>query len=206
MTRPVLFPLFLKLDGRLCVVVGGNRETEGKIAGLLASGARVRLVSPTVTDGIREYVDAGQIAWTARRFESGDLDGVTLVIALDEDDAVNEQVYREATDRGVLCNVVDQPERCHFYYPAVVRRGQLQIAISTGGLSPALASEIRRDLDEQFEAAYAEWIEALGRARERVLRKLPRSGRRTKLLQRMATKRAFRNFAASRANETQEQL
>jgi len=203
--RPVLFPLFLKLDGLLALVVGGNHETEGKIAGLLTSGARVRLVAPSVTDGIREFVDARKIAWTARRFESNDLDGVMLVIALDEDDAVNELVYREATERGVLCNVVDQPERCHFYYPAVVRRGQLQIAISTGGLSPALASEIRRDLDQQFEAAYAEWTEALGRARERVLRKLPRSSRRTTLLQRMATKRAFEKFAAGRAKQIQEQ-
>ena len=197
--RPVLFPLFLKLDGRLCLVVGGNDEVEGKIGNLLASGAQVRVVSPTVTGGIREFARSRQIALQQRRFESGDLDGVTLVIALDDDDAVNEQVYREATARGVLCNVVDQPERCHFYYPAVVRRGQLQIAISTGGLSPALASGIRRDLEQQFGAAYEQWIEALGQARERVLRRHPRSARRTRLLQRIASKRAFQKFSASRA-------
>jgi len=203
--RPALFPLFLKLDGRLCLVVGGNPETEGKIGSLLASGARVRVVAPTVTDGIRKLVESAQICWAERSFRPRDLEGVTLVIALDEDDAVNEQVYREATVRGVLCNVVDQPERCHFYYPAVVRRGQLQIAISTGGLSPALASGIRRELDEQFDSAYAEWIEALGEARARVLKKFPRSPKRTRLLQRIASKRAFRKFSERHATSGEGQ-
>ena len=194
--RPVLFPLFLKLEGCMCLVVGGNAETESKIPGLLASGAKVRVVSAKITDTIRAFADTRQIAWNQRHFEPADLAGVTLVIALDEDDAVNEAVYREATARGILCNVVDQPERCHFYYPAVVRRGQLQIAVSTGGLSPALASSIRRDLEAQFAPQYADWIEALGRARERLLRKHPRSARRTRLLQRIATRRAYLNFAA----------
>ncbi len=198
-TRPVLFPLFLKLEGRVCLVVGSNPEIEGKIPGLLASGAKVRVVSPNVTDTIRAFVDDGKLTWNQRPFRPADLDGVTLVVALDEDDSVNENVFREANARGVLCNAVDQPERCHFYYPAVVRRGQLQIAISTGGLSPALAGSIRRELDEQFDAGYADWIEALGRARERVLRKHPRSTRRTRLLQRIASKPAFKNFTAKRA-------
>jgi precorrin-2 dehydrogenase len=202
--RPVLFPLFLKLDGRVCLVVGGTLEIEGKISALLASGAQVRLVSPNITDTIRAFVDTGKVTWNQRRFERADLDSVTLVIALDEDDRVNEQVYREASARGVLCNIIDQPERCHFYYPAVVRRGQLQIAISTGGLSPALASSIRRDLDEQFAPTYADWIEALGLARERLLRKHPRSSRRTRLLQRIASKRAFLQFAAQRAPEKEQ--
>lgn len=197
--RPVLFPLFLKLEGRVCLLVGGNDEIAGKIPGLLASGAEVRIVSPSITDAIRAFVESDQVTWNQGHFAPADLAGVTLVVALDEDDAGNESVYREATARGVLCNVVDQPERCHFYYPAIVRRGQLQIAVSTGGVSPALAGSIRRDLDEQFDSAYADWIEALGKARERVLGKHSRSPRRTRLLQRIATKGAFRNFAAKRA-------
>jgi precorrin-2 dehydrogenase/sirohydrochlorin ferrochelatase len=203
--RPVLFPLFLKLEDRLCLVVGGNHETEGKIGNLLASGAKVKVVSPTVTEGISAFVAAGEICWAARKFTPDDLNGVTLVIALDDEDIVNAEVYREASARGVLCNVVDQPERCDFYYPAVVRRGQLQIAISTGGLSPALASQIRRDLDAQFEPAYGEWIEALGQARERVLRKFPRSAKRTRLLQRIASKRAFQKFSRRRSSLQQVQ-
>jgi precorrin-2 dehydrogenase/sirohydrochlorin ferrochelatase len=202
--QPVLFPLFLKLEGRSCLVVGGGPEIEGKVEGLLASGARVRVVSPKVTEGIRSLADAGSILWQQREFASGDLESVTLVIALAEEDAVNARIYRESSERGVLCNVVDQPERCDFYYPAVVRRGQLQIAISTGGLSPAVASGIRRELDRQFDPKYAEWIEALGRARERVLKKFPRSAKRTKLLQRIASKRAFEKFAAKHASVGQE--
>jgi precorrin-2 dehydrogenase/sirohydrochlorin ferrochelatase len=187
----------------LCLVVGGNHETEGKIAALLAAGARVKVVSPTVTDGTRAFVAAGEICWAARKFVPADLEGVTLVIALDDDDRINAEVYREATARGVLCNVIDQPERCHFYYPAVVRRGQLQIAISTGGVSPALASDIRRDLEAQFDPAYGEWIEALGQARERVLHKFPRSAKRTRLLQRIASKGAYRKFAVRRGRQVQ---
>jgi siroheme synthase-like protein len=202
--RPVLFPLFLKLEGQRCLVVGGNAEVAGKIPALLASGARVRVVSPQVTDGIRQLAEENKVQWEPRAFTPADLNHVTLVIALDDDDALNELVYREATSRGVLCNVVDQPERCHFYYPAVVRRGQLQIAISTGGLSPALASQIRRDLDDQFEPAYTGWVEALGNAREQVLRKHPRSAHRTKLLQRIASRRAFASFKLARRKTTQE--
>jgi precorrin-2 dehydrogenase/sirohydrochlorin ferrochelatase len=201
--RPVLFPLFVKLEGRLCLVVGGNHETEGKIAGLLAAGAKVKVVSPTVTEGIRVRVGAGEICWAARKFVPTDLEGVALAVALDDDDRVNAEVYRDASARGVLCNVIDQPERCHFYYPAVVRRGQLQIAISTGGLSPALASQIRRDLEAQFDPAYGEWIEALGQARERVLRKFPRSVKRTRLLQRIASKGAYRKFSVRREKQVQ---
>ncbi len=197
--RSVLFPLFLKLDGRTVLLVGGNQEVEWKVPSLLASGAKVKLVSPTVTSGIQTFIDAGQITWQQREFVSADLDGATLVIALHEDDAVNDEIYREADKRGILCNIVDQPERCHFYYPAVVRRGQLQIAISTGGVSPALASDIRRDLEAQYDAAYEAWVEALGHARERVLRDLPRSQRRTKLLKRIASKNAFRSFSRRRA-------
>ena len=196
--RPVLFPLFLKLEGRVCLLVGGGAEIEGKISSLLAAGAQVRVVAPLVTDEIRGLTDENSIIWYSRQFEPSDLDGVALVIALDEDDAVNAEVYREATARGVLCNVIDQPERCHFYTPAVVRRGQLQIAISTGGVSPALASQIRADLEQQFDSAYCEWVDALRDARERVMRKLPRSTQRTRLLKRIASKHAYRTFAAKR--------
>jgi precorrin-2 dehydrogenase/sirohydrochlorin ferrochelatase len=204
--RPVLFPLFLKLDGRLVLMVGGGHEIESKIGGLLAAGARVRVVSPAVTAGIRTFVDSAQVEWVERSYIAGDIAGVTLVVALDESDAINEAVYLEATLRGVLCNVVDQPERCHFYYPAVVKRGQLQIAVSTGGLSPALASKIRKDLDEQFDTKYAEWIEALGKARAKVLSSMPKSPRRTRLLQRIASKRAFQRYAAGHRRGGQESL
>ena len=204
--RSVLFPLFLKLQGCSCLVVGGNSEVEGKISNLLACGARVTVVSLIVTSGIRQLADENRIQWEARAFVPADLENVTLVVALDADDSVNEHIYKEASTRGVLCNVVDQPERCHFYYPAVVKRGHLQIAISTGGLSPALASQIRRDLDRQLDAEYASWVDALGDARERILRKHQRSPGRTRLLQRIASKRAFQQFKGARRKDRGESL
>jgi precorrin-2 dehydrogenase/sirohydrochlorin ferrochelatase len=112
---------------------------------------------------------------------------------------VNEAVFRAASELGVMCNVVDQPALCHFYYPAIVRRGDLQIAISTNGLSPALASSIRAELEERFGPLYSEWVQRLGRIRARVFRTRPRSPARTALLQSFATRSRFDRFESRRA-------
>ena len=103
-------------------------------------------------------------------FRPAELESVFLVVAATSDPQVNDLVFREAQSRGILCNVVDDPERCDFYYPAVLRRGQLQIAISTGGSSPALAQRLRHELEQQFAPGYGEWLEELGEARCRLLR------------------------------------
>ena len=111
-----------------------------------------------------EWAKAGAITWEARAFNSADLDGVFLVIAATNSRDVNAAIFREAGQRNILCNVVDDPEYCDFYYPAVVRRGELQLAISTNGHSPALAQRIRRELEIQFGPEYGEWLEAIGHA------------------------------------------
>jgi len=139
-----LFPMFVKLAGHKCLVVGGGKVAEAKVEGLFASGAVVVVVALEVTEKIAGWNRERRLTWHARRFQPSDLDGAFLVIAATGVDAVNESVFREAEVRRILCNAVDEPERCHFYYPAVVRRGALQIAISTGGLSPALASRLRQ--------------------------------------------------------------
>ena len=104
---------------------------------------------------------------------------------------MNQTVFREARRRGVLCNAVDDPEHCDFYYPAVVRRGALQLAISTGGLSPALAQRLRRELEEQFGPEYAEWVEQLGRSRQQILARDLKPEDRRKLLHELASREAF---------------
>jgi len=189
-----LFPIFVKLAGRKCLVVGGGPVAEGKLEGLLASGANVVIVAPAVTEKIVRWSDEQRLVWHARRFEASDLEGAFLVVTASGVDAVNEAVFREANARGILCNSVDEPERCHFYYPAVVRRGPLQIAISTGGLSPSLASRLRRELEAQFGPEYERWVEQLGALREKAFacRKDPR--RRTRLLQRLASRRGYERF------------
>ena len=160
-----LFPMFLKLQGRPCLVVGAGTVAEGKIGSLLLAGATVRVVAPQANAAVLEWARTGVIRWEAREFSPLDLDNVFLVIAATSSNEVNESVFREAQRRDVLCNVVDHPQHCDFYYPAVVRRGQLQIAISTAGESPALAQRLRRELEIQFGPEYESWVEQLGKAR-----------------------------------------
>jgi len=165
---PALFPLFLKLEGRECLVVGAGSVAEGKIRSLLASGAKVRVVALEAKDAVRQWAQAGEVAWEARAFQASDLDGVVLAIAATSSPSVNAAVFVEARKRNVLCNAVDDPENCDFYYGAVVRRGDLQIAISTAGHSPALAQRLRQELEEQFTAEYSDWVKALGEARQQL--------------------------------------
>src|SRR5215470_5539168 len=160
-----LFPMFLKLEGRRCLVVGAGTVAQGKISSLLLSGAEVRVVAPSANGAVREWVRTGAIGWENREFSPADLDRAFLVIVATSSKEVNQAVFREAQSRRVLCNVVDDPEHCDFYYPAVVRRGQLQIAISTAGESPALAQKLRRELEIQFGPEYETWVEQLGRVR-----------------------------------------
>jgi siroheme synthase-like protein len=161
-----LLPIFLKLQDRLVVVVGGGAVAQGKIEGLLAAEARVRLVAPQVTPAIAAWIEQGKVNWRAKRFAPADLDGARLVIAATSAPGVNEVVFNEADARGILCNAVDDIEHCHFYYGSVVQRGDLQIAISTNGRSPALAQRLRLQLEKQFGPEYQLWLEWLGAARE----------------------------------------
>jgi len=191
--------MFLKLEGRSCLVVGAGKIGESKIRSLLAARAKVRVIAPWVTPAVEAWERAGVLTRQAREFEAADLDSTFLVVAATSSIKVNDQVYREAQRRQVLCNVVDDPDRCDFYYPAVVRRGDLQVAISTAGKSPALAQRLRREFEAQLAPVYAGWIEELGRIRKQLFgRKLDPEHRR-KLLHQLASRESFeaRESAAS---------
>jgi precorrin-2 dehydrogenase/sirohydrochlorin ferrochelatase len=164
-----LFPMFLKLQGKPCLVVGAGNVGESKIAGLLETGARIHVVSVNATPAVREWARMGQVELDLRAFQSGDLKGAFLVIVATSSRSLNEFVYREAQKLGILCNVVDVPELCDFFYPSVVRRGDLQIAVSTAGKSPSLAQKIRRQLERQFGPGYAAWVAELGETRKLIL-------------------------------------
>jgi len=161
-----LLPIFVKLRDRLVVVVGGGAIAQGKIEGLLAAEARVRVVAPQVTPAISQWISQGKVEWQAKTFASADLDDAFLAIAATSAPGVNEAVFSEADARGILCNDVDDIEHCHFYYGSVVQRGDLQIAISTNGKSPALAQRLRLLLEKEFGPEYELWLEWLGAARE----------------------------------------
>ena len=194
---PSLFPIFLKLEGRLCLVVGAGTVGESKIEGLLAAGARVRVAAPRATEAVVELARTGRIVWEARRVEPADLDGAFLVIVATASRELNEWVFQEAERRGVLCNVVDEPRRCDFYYPAVARRGALQIAISTAGHSPALAQRLKREIEEHLPPEYEHWVEELGRKRQRLFRRTMDPERRRRLLHRLAARERFERFLKS---------
>lgn len=142
------YPVFLDLKGRRCVVVGGGPVAEGKVQGLREAGARVVVISPTATDPLARWAREGEVEWLARPYRRGDLEGAFLAIAATDDPETNRAVAEEAFARGVLVNVVDTPDLCLFIAPAVVRRGPVTVAVSTGGLSPALARRIRRSMED----------------------------------------------------------
>jgi len=161
-----LFPAFLKLANRRVLVVGGGTMAAQKIPGLLEAGAHVHVVSPKLAPALVEWVRNRQIDWSPKPFEPSDLQGAFLVIAATSVHDLNESVYREADRRNILCNAVDDIEHCHFYYGSIVQRGDLQIAISTNGKSPALAQRLRKELEQQFGPEYECWLDWLGAARE----------------------------------------
>jgi precorrin-2 dehydrogenase / sirohydrochlorin ferrochelatase len=200
-STPTLFPMFLKLGGRRCVVVGGGLVAESKIDSLLTSGGIVTVISPTLTSSLKRHEQQESFMWIARRFESADLDGAFLVIAATSEDATNELVFREAERRGILCNAVDQPPRCHFYFPAVVRRGALQIAISTAGLSPSLAQRLRKQFEVEFAPEYGEWLLWLGVVRDALMQRGLDFGTRKRLLAYITRHESFERWRASRDHE-----
>jgi precorrin-2 dehydrogenase / sirohydrochlorin ferrochelatase len=184
--RPALFPIFLKLAGRPCVVVGAGSVAAGKITSLLDCGAQVTVIAPRALESVERLAANHRIRWLRRRFTEADLAQAFLTIAATSDRAVNRAVFVEAQNRGILCNSVDDPPNCDFYYPAVVRRGPLQVAISTSGESPALAHRIRREIEESLDGAIGEWVEEVGKIRRAILAALPRSAGRKRLLHRLA--------------------
>src|SRR5215470_4391323 len=189
-----LFPMFAKLDGRRVVVVGGGEIAAGKLDALLRAGAKVTVVSPALNSQISSLVKEGKIDWREKEFAPADLDGAFLVIAATSVPSVNEEVYRAADARGLLCNAVDDIENCHFYYGSVVQRGDLQIAISTNGKSPALAQRLRQELEQQFGPEYEAWLEWLGAARE-LLRAADGGSESTKqMLHHLASKPMYEQF------------
>ena len=191
-----LFPMFLKLAGKRCLVVGAGKIGEAKIGGLIDTGARVRVVALQATDTVHGWAHEGKIELDMRPYSSHDLDGIFLAVVATEINSLNQSIYREAERRGVLCNVVDVPELCDFFYPAIVQRGDLQIAISTAGKSPSLAQKLRQQLDRQFGVGYATWITELGETRKIVLDSNLTRERKLDLLHSLASKEAVETAVA----------
>ncbi len=181
-----LLPLFLKLDGRPGLLVGAGTVALEKIGSLLKTGIRLRVIAPAAHDEIRQLAAEGKLEWIERSFDLADLDGNFIVIAATDNPKVNASVYRGAVERNIPCNSVDDIPNCDFFFGSVVGRGDLQIAISTAGESPAFAQLLRREIDEQLPADLGPWLASLGELRRDVLATHPRSEERKLLLHELA--------------------
>lgn len=181
-----LYPIFLKLEGRKVLIVGGGSVAEQKIEAVLRSATDVTVIALQVTERIRCWAEQGRLKRLAEEYRAGMAEGYFLVIACTDSEAVNRAVYQEARKDGALANAVDDPDYCSFYAPAVVSRGDFQIAISTGGHSPALAQKVRRELEQKYGPEFGPWTSWLGRTRSAIRRALPRSEGRKQLIRMLA--------------------
>jgi len=181
-----LFPIFLKITARPCIVIGGGNLAEAKVESLQAAHAKVTLIAPQAGARIVDLAAAGEIEWQQREYAKGDLAGSFLVVAATDVPAVNRAVYAEAIEQNILCNAVDDPPFCDFYFPSVVRRGDLQIAISTAGASPALAQRLRKEINAQLPLDAGDWLTDLGNLRREVVQMEPLNEERKWLLHQLA--------------------
>ena len=161
------YPVCLDIKNRPCLVVGGGDVGTRKVTGLLEAGARVTVVGPELSPVLRTLAK-DRIEWRRKKYHSADLDGMFLVFGATNDEALNQRIHADATGRNMLCNIADRPEVCNFILPSVVRRGDLIIAVSTSGKSPALAKKLRKDLENRFGEEYAVFLQMMGAVREQL--------------------------------------
>lgn len=189
------YPIFVALEGRTCLVVGGGGVAERKVRGILPCGARVRLVGRERSDWLRARCEDGTIAFAGETYEAEALTGADLVFAATSDAALNLRVARDARERGIWCNMASDPEAGSFIVPSVVNRGPLAIAISTTGLSPAVSKRIREEMELRFGSGWAFFLTLLGLIRKAV---------QARGLESAANQRIFRALAALRVPEWAE--
>jgi len=163
------YPVNLNIQSRRCLVVGGGPVGTRKITTLLDCGAIVEVIATDVSDELLDLSKEGAISIAKRRYRSSDLEGAFLVIGATDNEELNTEISRDAEQAGILCNIADQPEACNFILPALVNRGDLIIAISTSGKSPAFAKKLRKELEIQFGEEYAEFLMLMGAIRSKLL-------------------------------------
>ncbi len=163
------YPVNLDIRGRRSLVVGGGGVGTRKVKGLLECQASVTLVSPEATPILSDLAQEELIEWKRRNYESSDIEGMFLVIAASDNEALNRRIHSDAQQANILCNVADQPENCNFTLPSVIRRGDLQITISTSGKSPAFSKYLRKKLEKQFGSEYGEFLRLMGQLRKKLL-------------------------------------
>ena len=162
---PRYYPVFIDVNQRRCIIIGGGNIGQEKVEKLLECDAEVFVISPEVNPRVKEMASNNEISWDRREYRQGDLEGAFIAIAATDDNKVNRQIAQEATERNVLLNVVDVTHLCTFIAPSVARRGEVTIATSTGGASPALARTFREKLTSSRILEFADLAPILAQAR-----------------------------------------
>src|SRR4051812_10075255 len=173
MKRFPYYPIYLDIEERNVVIVGGGNVCARKAETMMKYGARVTIVSPEFTDEIEQWARDGALAIKRKPYETADIEGANIVIASTDDQRVNEQIAADCRARRIPVNVVDVTPLCEFIVPAIIEKGSIQIAVSTGGKSPALARTLKEDLQRAIGPEYAEVNDVLGSLREEAKKVLP---------------------------------
>lgn len=200
------YPLYIDLEGKKCVVVGGGDVAERKVVSLLECGADVEVISPEFTPELIRLAEEGRLEIKNREYKSGDLKGATLAIVATDSSAVNKEAYREASENQIPVNVVDVPELCSFIVPSTVRRGDLVISISTSGSCPALAKSIRKQLQQLFGEEYDGYCEVLRNFRREIADKYDEPEERKRALNRLIKSDAIELIKAGKVQELEERV
>ncbi|QGT99049.1 Precorrin-2 oxidase [Candidatus Syntrophocurvum alkaliphilum] len=178
-----LFPIFLDLTNKKCVIIGGGKVAERKVNNLLAYGAKITIVSPEIEHGIKEKVDIGLLTWHKRQFKDKDIKQAYMVYSATNDPVINKRVADLCLAAGILVNAVDDPPNCNFYVPSIVRRNSLVVAISTEGKSPLLAKKLREEFEQIITAEHGEFVDILGNLREIIKKEVKDIEERKKLFE-----------------------
>ena len=167
------YPIFVNLKDQPCTVIGGGKIAEGKVEGLLDAGAMITVISPALTPALQNLADEKQFTYIERIYQNGDLDGAFMVICATDQNDINHRVWLDASENHQLVNVVDDTPRCNFIAPAILRKGDLSIAISTGGKAPAMAVRLKEFLDKNIGPEYARFLELAGQLRSPLAKHIP---------------------------------
>jgi precorrin-2 dehydrogenase/sirohydrochlorin ferrochelatase len=201
-----LYPLFLNLTNQKCLVVGGGTVAERKILTLLDYGAQIKMVAGEATPNLRKLVKNGRLNFRQGTYQPADLIGVVLVIAATNQKEINRQVAKDCFKNNILVNVVDDPEYSNFFVPAVVKRGFLQIAVSTTGKSPILAKKIREELEIQYGPAFEWLVSFLGEIRQKAINEVAESDQKQAILTRLVDLKLLQLVREEKLEEAKERL
>lgn len=200
------YPIYLDLKGKRCIIIGGGKVAERKCLPLVKAGAVVTVISPQITKRLEYYKKRGNIKHIKRTYRRGDLKSPFLVIAATDSEEINKKVYLDTRHRNILLNVVDNPELCNFIVPSIFERGDLKIAISTGGSSPAIAKRIRKELEAIYKPEFSRYLNFIRGIREQIKLKVRNRKEKADMLNYLASEEIFDTLRKDGLEEAKKKI